>query len=130
MIRSLFLLTSALAVLTLPPRAHAAYDQLELVRQGKKPTGSVVIPDVLGVGAAFCIVTPGYFVTHEHVVRGLAADKTLSLVVHPAEDGEQVLEAIVVRSDAATDLALLRLTGPKGEAPKGLTPLELGTSTD
>lgn len=63
-------------------------------------------------------------------MRGLSAGKTVAPVVHPADDGERVFEAIIVRTDALSDLALLRATGPKGESPKELTPLELGTTAD
>lgn len=95
-----------------------------VVRRGKAATALVVTASGRGFGSAFCIDAAGFFVTNEHVVRGLPAGRALSLVLHPGDDDEKVVRATVVRSDVDADLALLKVEGVKG-----LTVLELGDVT-
>lgn len=116
-------LTAAVILVAAVPSSWARDDDgLAAVRRGKAATALVVLPAEQGFGSAFCVDAAGFFVTNEHVVRGLPAGKTVTLVVNPADDGERAVEATVVRTDSA-DLALLRAADPKG-----LTALELGSA--
>lgn len=72
-----------------------------------------------GAGSGVIIDADGDILTNAHVVEG-AQNVTVTL-----SDG-RVFEATVVGSDAATDLAVVRLTDP----PEDLQPAELGTSSD
>jgi hypothetical protein len=89
-----------------------ADDDAGFVRRGKAATALVVMPSGRGFGTAFHI-GEGFFVTNEHVIRGLPAGQTLSLVVRSGEDDEKVVPATVARSDVRGDLALLKITGLK-----------------
>jgi serine protease Do len=102
-----------------------ADDPKAIVQRGKRATALLVLPAGQGFGSAFCIDAAGFFVTNEHVVRGLPAGGKVALVLHPGEDGERVVRAVVVRADAEPDLALL-----KAEGAKDLTALELGGVDD
>lgn len=96
----------------------------EVVRAGKRATALVVLPEQRGFGSAFCIDKAGYFITNQHVVAP-AAGRSVTLVLHAAEEQEQTVEATVVRSDEASDLALL-----KTDAKIDLVPLKLGNDTE
>ena len=110
-----------LAALGLAASSRAA-DNKTILQRGKSATALVVLPESQGFGSAFCIDAAGFFVTNEHVVHGLPAGGKVSLVLHPGEDNEKVIQATVVRADAAADLALL-----KTEGAKDLSALELGS---
>ena len=93
----------------------------EVIGKGKAATALALLPDEGGSGSAFCIDKGGFFVTNDHVVRGLKADQKITLVLNSGEDDEKVLEASVVRKDPAQDLALLHVKGASN-----LTALEPG----
>jgi hypothetical protein len=61
-------------------------------------------------GSAFCIHPAGFFVTNEHVVGQNSAP---TLIINTGQMTEKVLQARVIRSDAALDLALLQVSGEK-----------------
>jgi serine protease Do len=75
--------------------------------------------EVQGLGSGFIIDASGLALTNEHVVRGA------SQVVVTMADGQDY-DAEVVGTDEVTDLALLRLTDPKGR----LAVAPLGSSRD
>lgn len=89
-----------------------------LVAAGKEATGLLVSEKYQRSGTAFCI-SPGYFVTNEHVA-GQPGDE-LKLILHSAEDDESLHVATVLRADADLDLAVLH-----SPTAKDVTPLPLG----
>lgn len=89
-----------------------------LVAAGKDATGLLVSEKYQRSGTAFCI-SPGYFVTNQHVA-GKPGD-TLKLILHSAEADESVHIATVLRADADLDLAVLH-----SPTAKDITPLPLG----
>jgi hypothetical protein len=77
-------------------------------RQAKKeeqirPDGGVAGKVIRATGTGFFITDDGYLVTSCHVVEGC-----VKVNIH---NGEGIFEAVVVRVDAATDLALLKVSG-------------------
>ena len=95
---------------------------VQLARLGKAATALVEcdIPRGKKHGSAFCIHSSGLFVTNAHVVRDASA---VRLVLNPSLKTQRIAKAVVVRVDAASDLALLRADGLKG-----LKPLALGST--
>lgn len=80
----------------------------------------------LGSGSAFCIdAEEGIFITNAHVANGLDNKGSVTLILHSGEANQQKVQAIIVRSDKALDLALLRV-----KAPKQLTALTLSSVED
>lgn len=75
-----------------------------------------------------------HVVTNFHVISGIEKPFVTFLKPDEKKKGETVrttLESVVVGSDAASDVAVLRVGGLNGELPKGLLkPLPLGTSND
>ncbi|HEX5273369.1 MAG TPA: serine protease, partial [Gemmataceae bacterium] len=118
-------LTSLLFSVTILAGPAAAEDSKTVVQRGKRATALLVLPAGQGFGSAFCVDAAGFFVTNEHVVHDLPAGGKVSLVLHAGEDGEKVIQAVVVRADARPDLALL-----KAEGARDLTALELGAADD
>jgi len=103
----------AVALLALSVPASARPDKptkAEIAKRGKAATAYVETSS--GSGTAFCVHPSGLFVTNEHVIRG-AEGAEVTLVLNPALDTQRVLKAKVVRTDKATDLALLRAEGVK-----------------
>ena len=93
----------------------------EIIARGKSATALVSVDGA--EGSAFCINTSGLFVTNQHVVANARQGRVM-IVLHPATREQNVVPAQVLRADAATDLAVLKL-----EFPQRLTALPLG-STD
>jgi S1-C subfamily serine protease len=75
----------------------------------------------VGSGSAFCVHKDGLFVTNYHVVENVR-DNAVRIVLHPTRPEQKVLNAKVVKRDAANDLALLQT------AETGFQALELGDS--
>lgn len=101
--------------------AASAEDQEAVIQRGKKAT---VLVDIQSreFGTAFCVDRAGLFVTNAHVVQRALQGGRILLVLQPGETAQKVVQASVVRSDPAEDLALLRLNG----AADNLEALELG----
>lgn len=78
-------------------RAKAA-TAVVLQSSGKEPV----------LGTAFCIDAQGYFVTNAHVVKDSDGD-VVTLVLHPGLENQLKLEATIVKRDAKSDLALLKV---------------------
>lgn len=95
-------------------RVSCAQPVPSLVATGKDATGLLVSEKYQRSGTAFCI-SPGYFVTNEHVA-GEPGDQ-LKLILHSAEDDESVHDAIVLRADADLDLAVLHSPMAKNISP-------------
>jgi S1-C subfamily serine protease len=114
-----------IVLIALLPGIAAADDSKAIVQRGKRATALVVLPAGQGFGSSFCIDAAGFFVTNEHVVHSLPKEAKVSLVLQPGEAGERVVQAVVVRADARSDLALL-----KAEGAKELEALELGGVDD
>lgn len=94
-------------------RVDAAADALAAVADGKVPEQVEK-----GLGSGFIIRADGLILTNAHVIRG-ARDIAVSI-----EDGHrQLLPAVVVGVDEATDIALLQV-----HAGRPLRPLPLGDS--
>lgn len=64
-----------------------------------------------GVGSGVIFTTDGYIVTNAHVVNGAA--KVTVIVDDRYSDNEEEIEATVVGSDQATDLAVLKISRSK-----------------
>ncbi len=64
-----------------------------------------------GLERRFDIKKDGLFLTNRHVVEGFGVNKTVKLVLNPAERNERVVEARVVdiSKDQELDLALLKV---------------------
>ena len=62
-----------LPLLLLAGGVALAQEGARIVQRGKAATALVVMPSSRGFGSAFCIDEAGFFVTNEHVVRGLRA---------------------------------------------------------
>lgn len=60
-------------------------------------------PELSGSGTGFFITKDGYLVTNDHVVKGAAKVK---LII-----GQKIIDADIVRTDPANDLALLKAEG-------------------
>jgi streptogramin lyase len=98
----------------------------EIVAQGKHATGLVEIGDGRAYGSAFCIdASEGYFVTNAHVANALNNKKSVTLILNSGETNQRKLKAVIVRTDADLDLALLRVNNPVQ-----LTGLSLGSIDD
>jgi hypothetical protein len=82
--------------------------RIEIGRRGKAATVLVLVGD--RSGSAFCIHPAGFYVTNEHIVRG-AVDHPVRLVLDSTLNSQRVVEARVVRTDNARDLALLKADG-------------------
>jgi serine protease Do len=93
------------------------------IRRGKKATALVVLGTKRGYGTAFCIDSAGYFITNHHVVAKVGHSNKVRLVVNTAEANEKEYDAVVIRSDKDTDLALLRVDSGKDDK---FTALEIG----
>jgi hypothetical protein len=91
--------------------ADGKQTRAELAKRGKAASAFVV--GGTGTGTAFCVHPSGLFVTNEHVVRGGPAGKGVKLVLEAGLKGQRVLDARVVRTDPANDLALVRVDGEK-----------------
>ena len=77
----------------------------DIAKLGKAAT-ALVEAGINTQGSAFCIHPAGFFVTNEHVV---AQNSTPTLIINTGQKTEKVLQARVIRSDAALDLALLQV---------------------
>jgi len=86
----------------------------EVVKAGKPACALVDTPK--GYGSAFCVDADGYFITNEHVVAGMGKGSKLKVVLNAGEKEQEVADAVVVRTDPATDLALLKVDA-KGRLP-------------
>lgn len=95
-------------------------DKIEIGRQAKSATVYIEIAGRRS-GTGFCIHPSGLLVTNDHVIRG-ARDTEITVVFDPALPTQRVLPASVLRVDAETDLALLRVI-PGNDLPS----LPLGT---
>jgi hypothetical protein len=101
------------ALLALTLTAAARDDKPTRVAIGKKgKAATAFVEHGRGTGTAFCIHPSGLFVTNEHVVH-TAENGTVTLVLNPSLDTQRVLKGKVVRTDKASDLALVRVDGVK-----------------
>ncbi len=106
-----------------PPQAHPP--QVEAKLEVVPPRPALPAPsrepaspkrEGISTGTGFFVSTDGAFVTNAHVVAGCTR------VTVKTDDG-QVREAAHVATDAANDLAILRVPG----TPKRVAPLRIGT---
>ena len=82
------------------------YDQL--AKRGKDATALVVI-NGRGIGTAFCVERQGWFITNQHVIKGVETAKgEVKLILNSGLKSEKVVKAQVFRHDEKQDLALLR----------------------
>ncbi|MFT6397912.1 MAG: S1-C subfamily serine protease [Bradymonadia bacterium] len=107
---SLLALSDELAGLTERAMSGVVSIQTQTARGGRFNPGG-------GEGSGVVVDREGHILTNHHVVQG-ASSVTVAL-----SDG-RTIEATVVGSDAATDIALVRLS----ELPSDLTPIEFGDS--
>ncbi|MDG0815823.1 trypsin-like peptidase domain-containing protein [Bdellovibrio svalbardensis] len=77
-------------------------------------------PQQIGLGTGFIIREDGLIVTNNHVIQG--ADQ---IQVQLSEGSKDVYDAVLIGSDARTDIALIKIT-PKGKVPYAV----LGSSKD
>src|SRR5687767_14562926 len=101
------LVAPSLAIALACPTATIAEIKPEIVNDGKNATALVVLSGGRGFASCFCIDPSGYFLTNRHVVA-TGTDQPVKLVLHAGEAGEKTLDATVVRTDDALDLALLK----------------------
>jgi hypothetical protein len=118
-------LSTLLCCLCVP--AAARQDQplskAELAKRGKAAT--VLVETMHGTGTGFCIDKTGLFLTNHHVVDRVRELGTVKLILDPNQKTQTMLTATIVRSDAAVDLALLRVAERPGNP---FTALPLGSS--
>jgi hypothetical protein len=82
-----------------------------LIEAGKKATALVEIydgKDLKGWATAFCIDKSGVFVTNNHVATTGSKNNKLTLVIDAGTRTQRSLAATVLKTDADTDLAILR----------------------
>ncbi len=84
------------------------------MKAGKAACGLVDTPS--GYGSPFCVDAGGYFVTNEHVLTGMGKGSKHKIVLNDGEKDQVVADAVVVRTDPAADLALLKVDA-KGRLP-------------
>lgn len=102
---------SVIALLLLTAAWTARADApAEVVLRGKRATALVELKN--GEGSAFCIDRSGLFVTNAHVVASVGVGGTVNLVLNPAENDQQVLQAHVLALDKDLDLAVLKMDRP------------------
>lgn len=112
------------AVCAFPAAGRAADERVEVIQRGKRATALVDVAS-REYGSAFCVDPAGFFVTNAHVVkRAAGGGGKVSLVLEPGETTQRVVDARIVRSDEAADLALLQVA-----KPNGLAALDLGDAT-
>jgi S1-C subfamily serine protease len=92
-------------------RRHGAADATVLV----------VLPSRKGFGSGFCVDRRGYFITNDHVVEGVKPGQQVTIVLHAGDPAEREVQANIVWSVSAADLALLHV--PQAE---NLAALPLG----
>ena len=100
--------------------------QTQLMKTASSTTAGASVGDVVrasqpavvriqtsdGVGSGFFVSADGYVVTNNHVVQTTTGrSTTLASTVQVTTDDGTVLTANVVGTDAATDLALLKVSG-------------------
>ena len=94
--------------------AHASgaepLTRAEIAKRGKAATALVHLKADRAFGTAFCIHSSGLFITNQHVVKGKS---TITLVLHPGQEKQKVVQAKVVRGDKTLDLALVSVEGAK-----------------
>lgn len=99
-----------------------AQEARERIERGKASTAFVDLSDGKSSATAVCINAKGTFVTNYHVVKGVAKEATIKLVLDPNAEKRRELKALVVRTDEAADLAVLQIQGEE----KGFVFLPLG----
>lgn len=104
-------------------RADNKPTRVEVGKRGKAATAFVELPD-RKAGTAFSVHPSGFFLTSEHVIRGIEKAE-ITLVLNPSLSDQRVLKARVVRADKDLDLALLRVDGVDS-----LPSLPLGSVTE
>ncbi|WP_420175971.1 S1C family serine protease [Luteococcus sp. OSA5] len=97
------------------------------IEVAKKVSPSVVAISVQGArgassGSGVVLDKQGLVVTNHHVIQSAARGGQILVTLHD----ERVVEAEVIGSDPASDLAVLRMSKP----PKGLAPIALGSSDE
>ncbi len=88
-------------------------DTIDRIENGKAATAFVELPDGKSSATAVCIHSKGLFVTNHHVVKNVARDATIKLILNPNDEKRATVEAKVLRSDEQTDLAVLQAKGEK-----------------
>jgi len=86
-----------------------AQEARERILRGKSATAFLDLSDRKGSATAVCIDAAGIFVTNHHVVKGLAADAVVKLVIDPNTVAPLEVKTRVLRRDEANDLAILRV---------------------
>ncbi len=80
------------------------YVQSSSMLSGESEPGGYTL---YGTGSGVIFTTDGYIVTNHHVVEG---NSKISVVISDAYSDEEEIEAVVVGSDSATDLAILKIS--------------------
>ncbi len=84
-------------------------EQLYGIRVQPQPQSNK--PQQIGLGTGFIIREDGLIVTNNHVIQG--ADQ---IQVQLSEGSKDIYDAVLIGSDARTDIALIKIT-PKGKVP-------------
>lgn len=84
---------------------------------GSGSSGSV---ELYGTGSGIIITSDGFIITNAHVVSGASK---VSVVLYSGTDNEHEIEAVLIGSDSATDIAVLKISDTEK-----LTPVALGDS--
>lgn len=107
---SLVLIASLLALGSLAPGEEplSGAEANKVAKAGQAVTALVELKERRAYGSAFCIHPGGLFLTSAYVASGAT-----NLILSPGQKDEQTCKATVLRSDAALDLALLRVEGVK-----------------
>lgn len=93
------------------------YQKTSSSSYGSSSSGSV---ELYGTGSGIVITSDGFIITNAHVVSGASK---VSVVLYSGTDNEHEIEAVLVGSDSATDLAVLKVSDSEN-----LTPVALGDS--
>lgn len=89
------------------PAEQALGRAANLIATAKESTVMVSLPETSGT--AFCVSSSGLFVTNAHVVKTVADDEEVDLVLHSGTEKSRIVKAKIVRRDTESDLAVLQI---------------------
>ena len=121
---------------TLENTADMGSTELTLEQLYEKTSGSIVVVnnyqktssgygsgsssgavELYGTGSGIVITSDGFIITNAHVVSGASK---VSVVLYSGTDDEHEVEAVLVGSDSATDLAVLKISDTEKVVPVAL----------
>ncbi|QOV88690.1 SUMF1/EgtB/PvdO family nonheme iron enzyme [Humisphaera borealis] len=106
-----FRIVLALALQVICASAYGAVENA-LLESGRRATGYVLVGNEksFSTGSSFCVDATGIFITNHHVVADFnAKTDQIRIVVAPGTKAQKIFAATIVKTDAASDVAILRV---------------------